>query len=380
MKILQTIGGFGLKSGGTTTCTYDLLRYMRNATECRVDILTPNVNSANDTLAGNGEEWIKVVENDYKTPLSISKNIRQFLCNSDYDLYHTNGLWMYANHITAKIAREKAKPFVLTPHGMLIENAVKRHYWKKLPMLKLWFQKDIANAACIHATSKPEAENIRKFGYKGPIAIIPNPNPSLPWLNEIEEHHELKRIGFLGRLHPVKNVDRILQAWKLLGEKVADAELVLIGSGTAECEQYLKNLAAECRYGKITFCGFVNGKEKFQTLASLRALCLVSDFENFGMTVTEALSVGTPVIASYGTPWEELNTERCGWWIDAALENIAAAIDQALSLSGDEVASLGDNGKRLVAEKYSAGKVAQMMAQLYQWLLCEGERPEFVSL
>ena len=63
MKILQTIGGFGLKSGGTTTCTYDLLRYMHNSTDCRVDILTPNVISANDTLAGSGDEVASLGDN-----------------------------------------------------------------------------------------------------------------------------------------------------------------------------------------------------------------------------------------------------------------------------------------------------------------------------
>lgn len=377
MKILQTIGGFGLKSGGTTTCTYDLLRYMRNSTECRVDILTPNVNSANDTLAGNGEDWIKVVENDYKTPLSISKNIRQFLRSSDYDLYHTNGLWMYANHITAKIAREKGKPFVLTPHGMLYPEALSRSAWKKKIMGTLWINKDIMDATCIHATCKPEVEVIRKFGYKGPIAQIPNPVPLFDYFENISVERE-KSIGFLGRLHPRKNVHSLIQAWIHLGEKVKDAKLIIMGTGSPEYENQLKELASHCAYKNIIFKGFISGREKYETLAIMRALCVPSDFENFGMIVTEALSVGTPVIASYGTPWEELNTERCGWWIDATVENIAAAIDQALSLSGDEVVSLGDNGKRLVAEKYSAEKVAQMMAQLYQWLLSECERPEFV--
>lgn len=38
---------------------------------------------------------------------------------------------------------------------------------------------------------------------------------------------------------------------------MADAELILMGEGTPEYEKYLKGLAAECKYGHITFHGFV---------------------------------------------------------------------------------------------------------------------------
>lgn len=102
-----------------------------------------------------------------------------------------------------------------------------------------------------------------------------------------------------------------------------------------------------------------------QELANLKVLCLVSDFENFGMTVTEALSVGTPVIANTTTPWKDLNTHHCGWWINATVDNIAITIEKALHLSDKEIASMSIRGKRLVSDKYAADKVAEMMATLY---------------
>ena len=39
MKILQSIAGFGVHSGGTSTCTYDLLSAMHNI-DCNVDLMT----------------------------------------------------------------------------------------------------------------------------------------------------------------------------------------------------------------------------------------------------------------------------------------------------------------------------------------------------
>ena len=66
------------------------------------------------------------------------------------------------------------------------------------------------------------------------------------------------------------------------------------------------------------------------------------DFENFGMIVTEALSVGTPVIASLGTPWEELNIHRCGWWVNNDVDTLAQTIEKVLSHTSSGGACVND--------------------------------------
>ena len=376
MNILHTVASMDAKAGGPTTCTFDLATGL-NALGCRTDILT--IASGNRATSSIQAPFIKTVPFDAKTPLQISRHCRHFLQqNQQYDLYHTNGLWLDINHATCAAARKFRKPCVLSSHGMLYPRALERSFWRKKLILSLGHRNDIASATCLHATCQKEMEFIRTFGYKGPIAVIPNPTPPVKWIDTIIENHSLKRIGFLGRLHPVKKADKLIKAWKQLGNKVADAELILMGEGTPEYEKYLKGLAAECKYGHITFHGFVNGKAKFQELANLKVLCLVSDFENFGMTVTEALSVGTPVIANTTTPWKDLNTHHCGWWINATVDNIAITIEKALHLSDKEIASMSIRGKRLVSDKYAADKVAEMMATLYKWLLGECSKPEFV--
>ena len=47
-------------------------------------------------------------------------------------------------------------------------------------------------------------------------------------------------------------------------------------------------------------------------------MILPSKSENFGNVVIESLIEGTPVIASKGTPWEELDENRCGFHIDTS--------------------------------------------------------------
>lgn len=383
MKILQTIGGFSAHCGGTSTCTYDLLSAMHGLQpEPHVDLLTPDVTEPDDALMGVGEDWIKAVPNDYRTPLALSKNMSSFLDASDYDIYHTNGMWMHINHSTCAIARAKGKPYVITPHGMLYPETLARSAWKKWPMRKIWFDRDIRNAACIHATCRKEMENIRLFGYKGPVAVIGNPVAVPDFIKGLfegrqENHSPFRSIAFLGRLHPRKKVENILRGVALSAHK--DIYIYIVGKGEPEYEDFLKKEAE--RLGledRVKFLGFLNGYDKYARLAMVDALFVPSDMENFGMIIPEALIVGTPVMASLGTPWEALNDERCGWWRDNSPESIAAVINELYSLPDDERLSMGKRGRDYVLRTYAAEEVASQMLRLYQWLAGEGEKPEYV--
>lgn len=380
MKILQTIAGFGAHSGGTSTCTYDLLSAMHGM-GCDVDLMTVKVKDPTDKLMGQGEKWIKALDNDCRTPYGWSPNMTRFLRASDYDIYHTNGMWMHCNHETCTIAREKGKPYVITPHGMLYPQALARSAWKKKLLLNLGgVDKDLRHATCIHATCDVEMKHYRALGYTNPVAIIPNPMPIPSFIDDIKSEKSIKRIGYLGRIHPYKNTEALINAWITLGDEVKDAQLIIMGRGDNEYEAKMHQLVARHNLTNVEFAGFVNGREKFERLASLTALCVPSITENFGMTVTEALSVGTPVIASLGTPWQELNTKHCGWWVDNDVETLADTISQALSLPQDEIEKMGNNGKRLVNEKYRDTQIATMMHDLYKWIAGDIEKPDFVKV
>lgn len=130
----------------------------------------------------------------------------------------------------------------------------------------------------------------------------------------------------------------------------------------------------------MIFTGFLTGEKKEVMLNSLSFLVIPSDFENFGNIVTEALVRKIPVIASKGTPWQELNTYHCGWWVDNDVETLAATIRESLALSEEERIAMGKRGLQLVKENYSVEVVAGKMKQLYEWILYNGEKPEFVYI
>lgn len=401
----MTIPGLAAKSGGPSTCTLDLMNGLKDI-DAGVDLLTVS----SDDILGKGEPWLKEVPNDNATPFVISNNIQRFLEESDYDLYHANALWMGSTHDTCRIARKKGKPYIVSPHGMLYPTALAVHSWKKTILLNLWYNKDIHNACCLHATCQQEAEYCRQFGYKGPIAVIPNavvfPEGIEVKNGKERKEGERRQIGFLGRLHPIKKIEQVLYAMDIIQKELQEGKLnrcnsniglakplnssksieaiklqdilkfEIMGKYNDLYEQWLKDEVKRLGLEDcVEFVGFVSGKEKYDRLAKLSALLVPSAQENFGMIVPEALICGTPVYASLGTPWRELNECNAGWWKDNEPKTIAGVIKEILSLTNDQLLEMGRNGRKLMEEKYEQHKVASMMQRLYEWIVIENKNP-----
>ncbi len=369
MKILHTITGLGINSGGPTTCTYNLIKGL-NREGMSADILT--LHSSEKKLIAN-DSFIYSVPSPNNGKLVYSSDFRKFLTqNNNYLLYHINAIWQYPSHCTAKFARDTKKPYLITPHGMLYPQALKYSKWVKKFFFYLWFKKDLENATCLHVTSKQEMYFLREMGFKNPIALIPNPivfseKPVLGKENK-------QQIGFIGRFHLIKNIESLIEAFKRVNNN--KYSLVIIGSGDSMYEKLLREKSSG--FDNIFFRGFLDGKEKEDAFRDLSYLVLPSHSENFGMVVPEALMEGIPVIASKGTPWEELNTHNCGWWVDNDVDTLAETIEIALNTPEEKRQDMGRNGQKFVIENYSVEVVTKKMIRLYEWILNGSEKPEFV--
>lgn len=386
MKLLQTIASMNATGGGTSSCTYQLFNALYNL-DPEVRLLSMAPKSSGTEVLGDGSQWLVNLPYDYRTPLGISRNIRNYLKNSDAEIFHTNGMWMDVNHATCAIARSKGKPYLITPHGMMYKETLRRSWWKKRPLEALWYKKDIREASCIHVTCAEEMHHIRNYGYKGPVAVIGNPIEVPSYIDEInlrtDSNHlpdNTYAIGFLGRLHPRKQVELILQGLSLHPD-AKQIKVVIIGDGDSAYKEFLHKEADRLGLaGQVEFKGFINGREKFELLSRLSALFVPSDMENFGMIIPEALLVNTPVMASLGTPWEALNTHGCGWWTEASPESISQVIDQIVGMSPADLKSMGKRGAQYVRDNFAAPVIASRLMELYRWILGEAPKPEFVEV
>jgi glycosyltransferase involved in cell wall biosynthesis len=104
-----------------------------------------------------------------------------------------------------------------------------------------------------------------------------------------------------------------------------------------------------------------------------------SEFENLGNVVLEGLVRKIPCIATNGSPWEELNTESCGWQVPYTQKDITNAVYKAMKTNKEDIAQMGENGYHLMERRYSVEAVAKSIQLVYEWIL-GGKKPDFVYL
>jgi glycosyltransferase involved in cell wall biosynthesis len=323
---------------------------------------------------------------------------------AEMDLVHSHGLWTDVSRLAGDIARRRRLPHVLAPCGMLGPGALRHHGWRKVPV-RFWFQdRVLREAQCLHAKSQKECDDIRRFGLHNPVAVIANPTAPPPagssvvrgpW--SVVPGHRM--VLFLGRLHPVKGLPRLLQAWaKIHGEKAErrkqksaqktesegrspeDWVLVLAGPDEGGYRRELESFVGQlgCR-NNVMFTGQLDEHQKWGALAAADLFIMPSDFENFGSAIVEALSSGVPVITTTGTPWEELPAAGAGWWVQPTVEDLARALCEALAMPDGQRRAMGHRAVP-IAERFRPERIAADLIHLYEWLLGRGERPECVVL
>lgn len=364
-------------TGGVSSSIRNLLDELHKSVD--VKLLTFEDRNLSSNQA---EDWLRVIRNKCVSPFEFSAGLTSRLAAEDAYIFHTHGLWLHINHATCALARRRGVPYVITPHGMLYATALQRSAWKKRPLEWLMFRKDILSASAIHVTSPEELEQVRLYGYRGPVAVIPNAIQPIPenFKTQNDKPKPLT-IGFMGRLHPIKQIEMLLRGAALA--EIEDLKIEIIGDGDRGYKQFLLGEVSRLKLTKkVDFTGFVEGDEKLKHLSRLHALFLPSKMESFGMIVPEALQLGIAVMASTGTPWEALNQLGMGWWTDPTPQNIAAIIKELNTFSQTNWDRISSAGQQFVAQNFSPKTIAAKTHQFYQWLLStdKSETPNFINL
>ena len=365
-----------MSSGGAATSTFNLFTALKNK-GVDTTLLTLLPQSAEDSFTGSGNN-IAALKFDGKTRFVYSPAFKRYLkTNRCYDLYHANGIWTYPTYKTIKTSRKYGKPCIVTIHGMLNKNALKFSPVGKRLFLSLFQRKELNSIKCIHATSLYEAECIKEAGIKTPVAVIPNGVTESKNLLHRDDGG-VCRFGFVGRIDRVKNIETLLKAWHKLGEKTTGCELVIIGGGDSDYSRELHKFVSDYKLSNIRFTGLLTKDEAEKEMMKLRYLVLPSISENFGMVVPEALGKGIPVIATEGTPWQELNIRNCGWWIKNDTESLVSAILKAMNTDTADYDAMAERGRLLVKERYTIDITAGNMLHLYGYILGSESKPDFI--
>jgi glycosyltransferase involved in cell wall biosynthesis len=295
------------------------------------------------------------------------------------DVMHSHGLWLMPNISAGGAAAGRATPLIVSPRGMLAPAALAFSRWKKQAFWALFQGPAIHGAACIHATSQQEYEEIRGFGLANPVAIIPNgidlpeaatPQNAVPAVERV--------VLSLGRIHPKKGLARLVGAWSKLESIYPDWRLRIAGPPEFGHDKELRALAASLRLTRVSIEGPIYGEAKTVAYQHADVFVLSTLNENFGLTVAEALAAGTPVISTKGAPWSGLEREGCGWWVEHGIESLAAALAHAMAFPREGLKAMGDKGREWMARDFSWECVARDMLDVYLWLARSAEPPPVI--
>jgi glycosyltransferase involved in cell wall biosynthesis len=292
-------------------------------------------------------------------------------------ILHAHGLWLAPNLYPGRSAARHGATLVLTPHGMLAPAALAFSATRKKVFDRLAQRRVLERVACFHVTGEAEVADVRGQGLGQPVAVIPN-GIDVPDAAPPSRKAGTRGILFLGRMHPIKGLDRLLRAWATLEATHPGWEIAIVGPSHGDCRADLEALAGELGVARVRFGDGLFGAEKEAAIAAADLFVLPSLNENFALTVAEALAAGTPVIATKGAPWPGLVSERCGWWIDHGVEPLAAALAEAMALPDEARAAMGARGRAWMARDFSWARIAREMSATYAWLAGAGDRPAHV--
>lgn len=318
-------------------------------------------------------------------PLGVSKHMRDALCMraKAVDIIHNNSLWMMPNIYPGVAVRNTSCKLVTAPRGTLSEYSMRRSSWKKAIMMRLGQRAALERTDMFHATSEAELGDIRRLGWRQPVAIVPN-GINIPQLESVDlaerKSHEPRILLYLSRLHPEKRLDNLLKAWREIEPHFSDWDLWICGPQEGAYPQAMVDLSRALQLKHAWFKGEVLGAAKTSVYCMADLFVLPTNTENFGMVVAEALACGTPAIVTKGAPWSGLVVNRCGWWIDNGVDALRESLIRAMALPQDELRAMGQRGREWMEREYSWDMQADKMRRAYEWVLYGGKKPDFVSL
>ena len=182
---------------------------------------------------------------------------------------------------------------------------------------------------------------------------------------------------YLGRLVPVKGVDRLIMAMSRVVKELPKTKLLVIGVGAME--QYLRALIHRFNLqNNVKICPrFLTEEEKMVYYASCDLAVFPSLYEPFGIVALEAMSMGKPVVvgARGVSGMKEIvvpeGPTQCGFYTNPHdLNNLAETIIEALK-NPENLEKIGRNGRERAKKLFSWDNTVNKTLKIYESLLSE---------
>ena len=296
--------------------------------------------------------------------------------SSDRILVHNHGLWTMPNVYAGTILNSDKVTLMVSPHGTLSKWSLARNALQKKIFWKFFQEPALRNTSCFHATCEEEYLDIRRMRFSQPVSIIPC-GVNIP-AQIRKPKNQRKRLFFLARMHPKKGIDILLQAWCRLQHSFPEWDLHIAGSDSDGYSEEMKALSNSLSNERVFFRGSLHGEEKNQAYREATLYVLPTRNENFGITVAEALSMGTAAVVTKEAPWQGLEAVNAGRWIDLGVSPLVSCLENLMSLPQADLNDMGLRGYNWVSQEFAWSTIGSRFQQTYDWLAGEQARPPWV--
>ena len=270
--------------------------------------------------------------------------LRQRACQFDVVHFHDS-------LIAYPLMRELPVPSVTTLHGRL-----------DIPGPSLIYT--MFSDAPVVAISEDQRRPLPDANWVGTVHHGLPPN-----LHPFEPFPRADYLAFLGRICPEKRVDRAIAI-----ASAAQIPLRIAAKVDPVDEVYFRAVIAPLlKNPGVSFVGEITDAEKPAFLGNARALLFPIDWpEPFGLTMIEAMSCGTPVVAwARGSAPEVIDEGVTGFLVNS--------VDSAVEAAGRLPALSRDLVRARFEQRFLAGRMAKDYLLIYERLLSGASRAQFAQ-
>jgi glycosyltransferase involved in cell wall biosynthesis len=296
---------------------------------------------------------------------------------ADVDIVHTHLPFNYPTYAAAHAAFRHHKPLIYHQRGVLAPASLNFRSLKKKLYLALIEKPILERATTLIALTEAERENYRLLGVRTACQVIPNGIDATQYSRTYDEQAMLKLgireehsvLLFMGRIHPTKGVDLLLDAFIQMHARNTSAVLVLAGPDQFGLQaQFKRRVRQAGLIDRVIFPGMAQGELKRSLLGRADLFCLPSASEGFSIAVLEALASYTAVLLSPGCNFPDVEQAGAGKVCGRTARTFAIQME-AMLVDKPALRAMGDRGRQLVEARFNWDSITDRLIETYQYAL-----------
>jgi glycosyltransferase involved in cell wall biosynthesis len=304
---------------------------------------------------------------------------------ANYDAIIVEGLWQFTGLGTWLALRRSTTPYFVWIHSMLdpwfndeypIKRIKKRVYWllveyKVLRDARAVLYYSESERAVARQSFRPY--RVKEEAFAGLAISVPSGDTHHQqqlFLSRYPELRNRRLVLFLGRIHPKKGCDLLIEAFARVSHIDPSLHLVLAGPDPVDWRQELQKRVKELGLeSKVTWTGMLSGDNKWGALHCAEVFVLPSHTEGFPVAVIEALACSVPVLITDKVHiWPEVKATGGGFIARDDLGGVTELLETWLELTDGQRESMRLKAYEGYNERFARSAVLEKLVYVLRTL------------